>query len=322
MKKEYEHPAVLRYRNFCKEHLYDIHAFQAKHIEKSQGNERRVWPKNVFVPSWYAFEILNRKFQDPHTVKQFDYTDDSLWGLVCCSAWRLTLGVYRFDPSVYKALFESSSSIAKIPSEVFNRLPAWCVYIETPGLVFPDVDHEFVRGFWVYIDSRPTISSSCLLNLVFDIVYGDGLPQTWRTLRLDIEDLTTEDMVANTEYETFLLKVLSLVLWLCAEKPDEDLRDEPFFEKKNQPSPVKIKGQFKYIPPHHATIHNVAERIGSEIRNSRDELSRLSTGKRVRAHIRKAHWHGVWTGPEGNRVYKLNWWPPVLVGGLANTKNA
>jgi hypothetical protein len=41
----------------------------------------------------------------------------------------------------------------------------------------------------------------------------------------------------------------------------------------------------------------------------------------VRSHIRRAHWHGYWTGPKKEpekRKFKLLWLHPILVGGIVD----
>ena len=44
--------------------------------------------------------------------------------------WRMTQGVYRFDPDLFEALW--TTPVERIPVDLLFRLPQWCVYIETP----------------------------------------------------------------------------------------------------------------------------------------------------------------------------------------------
>lgn len=67
-----------------------------------------------------------------------------------------------------------------------------------------------------------------------------------------------------------------------------------------------------------ATWHEVGYRIGAEIRRYRKEQKerRPHLGGKVRPHMRRAHFHHVFTGPrDGDRRLELRWYPPILVNG-------
>lgn len=67
------------------------------------------------------------------------------------AAWRMTKGVYSFDPTVLRALFESDLKDG-LPEECFLRLPEWCVYIPTPGIDYmPGLP---MHGFFAYVDDH------------------------------------------------------------------------------------------------------------------------------------------------------------------------
>lgn len=53
--------------------------------------------------------------------------------------------------------------------------------------------------------------------------------------------------------------------------------------------------------------------VAAARRNDEDAGDEASTRK-VRGHIRRAHWHSFWHGPrEGERQLKLRWMHPTLV---------
>jgi hypothetical protein len=60
------------------------------------------------------------------------------------SAWRLTKGIYQFDPDVFAAVWETPIT-EHVPSELLLRLPEWAVYVETPSA--PDI-----YGFFATLD--------------------------------------------------------------------------------------------------------------------------------------------------------------------------
>ena len=67
-----------------------------------------------------------------------------------------------------------------------------------------------------------------------------------------------------------------------------------------------------------ATWHEVGYRIGAELRSyakERDSDIGEKTGRTVRPHMRRAHWHHFWTGPKnGERRLVLKWIAPTMVG--------
>jgi hypothetical protein len=71
--------------------------------------------------------------------------------LTAVSAWRMTKGVYVFDPEVASAIAESEVE-DDLPDELFLQLPDWCCYVSTPGLKLRD--DLFIHGFFAYVDDR------------------------------------------------------------------------------------------------------------------------------------------------------------------------
>lgn len=47
------------------------------------------------------------------------------------AAWRMTQSIYRFDPNVFAAVWETPIE-GDLPVDMLYRLPEWCVYVETP----------------------------------------------------------------------------------------------------------------------------------------------------------------------------------------------
>lgn len=64
------------------------------------------------------------------------------------AAWRSTQGIYRFDADVYEAVVNTPVD-SGFPLDALLHLPEWCVYIETPGLLFLG---EKVHGAWIHVD--------------------------------------------------------------------------------------------------------------------------------------------------------------------------
>lgn len=71
--------------------------------------------------------------------------------LTAVSAWRMTKGVYVFDPLVAKAIAESDVD-EDLPDELFLHLPDWCPYVSAPGLKLNE--GLSIHGFFAYVDDR------------------------------------------------------------------------------------------------------------------------------------------------------------------------
>lgn len=111
-----------------------------------KGDDLPDWADHVFLPlaAWYAI-----------TCNLFDVevlSDDmvtTMGILACIGAWRPTQDIVRFDPDVYVSLSKTGID-GNLPVDVLKRLPAWCLYIETPGLIY---DERVWEGFFVFLES-------------------------------------------------------------------------------------------------------------------------------------------------------------------------
>lgn len=92
--------------------------------------------------------------------------------------------------------------------------------------------------------------------------------------------------------------LVSLVLYICS--VSADFGHYSVF----RPVPQKTKRGLRLFPPDKPTIINIAERIGSVLRASRqisqNPAPEVATGRKVQPHVGRAHWHGYWSGPPEN----------------------
>jgi len=97
--------------------------------------ERKTWPDWCYLPlSWWR-QIARHHWDDPAlTIERVV----DIARLQTLGAWRVTQGVYRFDPDLYAALVDTPLS-GDLAAGLLLRLPAWGVYLETPGLSFSGI---------------------------------------------------------------------------------------------------------------------------------------------------------------------------------------
>ncbi|MDP9485321.1 MAG: hypothetical protein M3Q49_05935, partial [Actinomycetota bacterium] len=280
------------------------------------------------------------------------------------AAWRMTKGVYRFDPDVLRALWSETERPSKVPVEILRRLPEWCPYMEIPEGFDPgEAEPQLagLQGFWAFLDyggddageSRITFvldlgkpfpnedalregsaEPSAVLNfgsvrmpLVADTVEGAAEAVVSEGLRTT-EELEGEDAASElrerahqiaTELRSRLAPLLNTTLYLCAANAEIAAADDSERRPGNPvPKRTKKRGE-KLFAAEEVREWNVAFRVGAALRRARSETDAHRAeigagGRRVRAHVRRAHWHTFWTGPRsGEQTPILKWLPPTPV---------
>jgi hypothetical protein len=84
-----------------------------------------------------------------------------------------------------------------------------------------------------------------------------------------------------------------------------------------RPKPLRTQKGWKLFPRVKPRLWSVGSQIGKRLRavDESPEPS-VSTGRKNKAHVRRGHWHGVWTGSRsGTQKFKYNWIPPLVAGG-------
>lgn len=234
--------------------------------------------------------------------------------------WRLSKGIYSFDDDLARELMSTPMSEVT-PTTVFRNLPEFCVYIDTPW----NKDHCGVFAHLEY-DIRPnpkyssTVEPHSELRMLYLARYGDILKGSWPfMLHIDNHNIIRSlQECYGTKSEEILYAIsdeLSLLLYLCSEAPDYGDRTPPKYVE-----PKRIKGGYKWIPKQRPEEWNIGVRLGAAIRNYKASEAHAGdgepTGRSVRPHIRRAHWHGYWTGPRkepAQRKFVHKWIPPIPV---------
>lgn len=341
------HYAFLRMMNFNKKYPETKEIYRAMQQWQLQNKPT----DGVYYPSTQLSQIAPKILVHhmTHHLPNGGYDDMSsyYWGLHIFGAWRNTLGIYRFDDKlfteVYNALIPDDT-----PSTIFSRLPEWCVYIDFPKATVETHNGEETNpceGFWAVYDRQPYNGRlrtvlSLFLNYPSKLL---GTSEHLKPYHIVIDDnLTVKEsligMLSQTTYQTddFLASrvaatndanlhelirfMLSLLLWLCAEEPDITNRaGEPVGKGQLRKPKYGInKRTGSFITPNLPVIYELGKCMGGEIRQMNERLAQIDaqgkgTGSRKRPHIRRGHWHGVWTGTGQDKHYKLNWIKPIFV---------
>ncbi|HEX6939337.1 MAG TPA: hypothetical protein VF158_07985 [Longimicrobiales bacterium] len=239
--------------------------------------------------------------------------------LTALAAWRMTKGVYVFDPDLLQALWLTPVT-GSIPSDLLERLPEWCVYVP--------LDRDGLRGVWAHLESDAndghaelrlvTIAGGTLEPLAIHL--GGSVAEGVESM-LAAGAALAGVPVHNRELEVEARRaravaepIVSLLLWLCSERPEIEGRGRP-----GNPKPKRVKGALREFAAPGPRTWAVGARVGAALRAARGAAERAegeATGRRVRPHVRRAHWHTYWTGPRsGEQTPVLRWLHPILVAG-------
>jgi len=289
---------------------------------QGKGTALPDWPEWCFLPmaAWYAIASyrLQQQRLDINQAREVSR-------LAAIGSWRYTQGVYVIDPTLAAALLDTPIT-GNLPASVLYRLPEWCVYLPTPGRTWGD--HP-LYGFFAHLE-QDTHTGRTELRIVLDSEPGlIGMPihlGDW-SVRDAVDRAFTEAThqaaavsVAFAPPATTIARIaeqmtplISLLLYLCADQPEVDPGRQPGISA-DRPSPTKTKQGWRWFPPVRARVWPIGAVIGQAVR---DAQAAGGTGGTVRPHVRRAHWHGYWTGPrDGTRTFVYRWLPPMLVASV------
>ncbi len=217
------------------------------------------------------------------------------------AGWRATQGIYRFDKTVFEAVWQTKLS-GNLPIEILYHLPEWCLYVETPNKT---VENIKLNGFFVYLN-RNQSNHRDELRFIFDTedqlfcipIYlsKSTILESLETVLLDaafqgekigIDPFRHRDTLY--EVQSLIEPLISLTLYLCSQ-----ISEINEFENR---LPINYNLKHKRIfPPKKPQVWNVSYRLGSALRQTLNEQTTEKTSgserNRPRPHIRRAHWHG------------------------------
>ena len=279
----------------------------------------RSWPDDVFIPFGIWMAIENEYYpvegleENPIAHPGFFIRVNRL---AAVGAWRYSKGIYKFSKVLYDALTDTPLPDT-IPLSVFRRLPDWCPYLELPEQVngingyYCYLDYEYRTGAWelrIYPDSSNGMETS----LPFELTNGITLVEAFASYRDEIAPDWAKNLLekydVKGEFIERITPAISLLLYLCQDEPEiDDMREPGISPGRNYPK--KIKGGYRLFEP----VRTRTWEVGKSVTQAISEGLR-GPGAKKAPHIRRAHWHGYWTGPrKGERTFGYRWIPPIAV---------
>jgi len=125
--------------------LYPRFSLSVERMLARRGRDLPSWPSWCLLPmpGWYAAvcdESGCRKLP-PGKLRE-------VYWLAALGTWNYTKGVWRFGADLQRALL-ATPHLEGVPSELFLRLPEWCLYIETQKMHWQGVP---LHGFWAHLN--------------------------------------------------------------------------------------------------------------------------------------------------------------------------
>ena len=286
------------------------------------------WPEWCFLPLAGAYAMISEDAGIDRL--PFELAAD-VSRLGALAAWRVTQGIYRFDPAVYDAVRHTTLD-RDIPCAVLYRLPEWCVYIETPSIEWSG---QPLHGAWAHLEwdvatgrtelRLLTDSDLGLLPIVLHLgswtiaeAMERALAESTRNAHAaggSLADLATR-MGPQSELVKHMLPVLqplvALLLYLCSQ--NAEIGDGT--HRPGNPLHKLVRGLPRTFQALRPTTWDVGVRMGAALRRAyHAEQMGQATHAGPRPHVRRAHWHGFWSGPRAgaDRRFDLRWLPPIAV---------
>ena len=254
--------------------------------------------------------------------------------LTACYIWRLQKVIYSFDPDLAEALMnqaEDMNDTDVLPVDLLYHLPYPCVYITAEAFHGAGMD-----GFWAWIEydvntKSPELrvqwvtkdcdqSIPAVLHLIRGGTIRDCIQDTRRRMSRRAGSVVRLDM---DDYADFF-RALQLLLYLISDDADvtddgQDLAKTHDGDTEEKDEPTEEKPKTKTIKDKYREIQkkNVGIYIGAALRKGKQgsaEHTGEKTGRRVRTHLRRGHWHHYWYGPMiGPRKLRLKWTAPTTI---------
>ena len=286
---------------------------KAEEFRQKNGNGLH-WPEWCYLPTGGSTVIIEN-YHGMHNIASIPEHS-------ALAPWRLSQGIYSFDPDVKEELYKTSIS-GEIPAQAFLGLPEWCIYIDDPELEFNTLP---ILGFFAHLeyDLRDKHSelrivmdlgeTTMMLPLYLDCTLEESIKKMfaaiYKNIGVDEPENIPPFLKQMVPDEATIHKMINLILYLCAE-PDYKAPTGNVLPPPGRPREKKTKKGMKIFPPDKPTYYMSGFSLGDKLRYAKANDSE-PTGRKQRPHVRRAHWHTYWTGA-GRTTAKVRWVHPILI---------
>lgn len=291
------------------------------------------WPQYCYLPLEHAGVIAAQLMRMDRVRATASDVARHASMIATLAAWRMTQGIYRYDAALYPALVGTPMD-GDLPAAILQHLPEWCVYIETPDMTVPTMQGDIpLRGTFAWLD-RARGARHDILTLLLDAEGADlavshvpligTMQEALASITAEWRDAHARGNAPSLPPDSFealaqktLTPIVSLLLYLCTEASDISGRKGT---PKN-PDPIRTRRHgIRLFAADGPATWGVGVRLGAALRRAyqREETGAnvAESGRTVRPHVRRAHWHTFVSGPRNNPQMQrraLKWLPPIPV---------
>lgn len=233
--------------------------------------------------------------------------------------WLYSKRIYTFDKQLLDSL--ANTRLEKIPLNLFQYLPYPAFFVcfrfllrqgeglewITDGFLFSRCSDEYLNFMWLFANYKDGPIFYSLKIKIFGTV--EEITDWWEKNDCDKQKNEAAKTLCKTIF-SLTIRVLPFIIYLCSDEPDVTLAEKG--SCPNRPEPKKIKRGVRYFYATSASVFNVGNKIGEQIREATSAMDSATEKKEVAPHIRKAHWHLFWTG-KGKKEPRMKFLPPILV---------
>ena len=287
-----------------------------------------MWADWCYCPMAAAYAVVSGGGDNRVAIENMDMVAS----MAAVAAWRMTKGIYRFDPTVRESLITTPLT-GDLPIDVLFRLPEWCVYIETESMTYAGLN---VKGFFVHLEDdvkikRPELRFVMLtddekMSVVPVVIHlhratlHECLQAAEAAMNMNIitQGIFDKSIPKNAYADAtapMIAPFLNLVLYLCSQNAEVNNAKNPTAKPEN-PKPTKNRHGEREFAAQEVRTWDVAIRMGAALRKAEasgmTEKEPSGEHSSPRPHIRRAHWHTYLTGT-GRSERTLKWLPPIAV---------
>lgn len=235
------------------------------------------------------------------------------------AAWRTGKTLLHCDESLFRMLGETRQTDA-LSGEMLRRLPFWGFWLDFPAdMVFAEGQGALMGAFFTLADHDNQTDALLALTLAQDPLSREHIPMGMEYLALT-DPVSTAINQQEEGIRGFWHAVLPVLFWLCSENSEWGRQGKPV-----RPAPRRVGKHQRLIPPDKPVQIFAGARAGSALRQvprapeaSTSGYSPSTPHRRLRPHVRKAHWQSYWKGKPTQGEEKsmlLKWKPPQIVNG-------
>lgn len=267
----------------------------------------------------------------------------------CIERWANSKQVYRISDRLWDEMTLNDADA--LPLSVFTKLPYSCMFIQhkdvshNAPLDNMEIDTE-KAGYFCWVDGaklqvgmlqtaviynygaegiiRDEESSNRVCGISIDLRDGMSIGSYLNQSKTAIKDLASgriehlddikvrtlmgsviDGYASQSMEDTGLRHLLGVLMYIVSKEADVRTVYVP---QKNRPKKSRQTD---------CTVHEVGFRVApklAEVRRAYEGVSNGKTGRHMAPHVRRAHWHGYWTGPKSDPTgLEIKWIAPIIV---------